>query len=190
MQDDIIPYLAVKLQDTSYRLTITGHSMVRSDSYLVTCTTHQALTSESFPFFEKGASAASICATVLRSQGLSLNAYTYGQPRTGNQAYANYVDSLFPFISPSQETNKMLRVTHANDGIAQVPSRRRNYHHHSTEIWIPPTEDKMYRCVGQEPGDCNAGVFGFPLNSPHFSYFGISTGNSLDQDAACKGSEH
>lgn len=81
----------------------------------------------------------------------------------------------------------MLRVTHANDGIVQVPSRKRKYQHHSTEIWIPPTGDKVYRCIGQEPKDCNALDYGFPLNSPHFSYFGVSMGDLLDQDAACKG---
>lgn len=81
----------------------------------------------------------------------------------------------------------MLRVTHANDGIPQVPSRKRKYRHHSTEIWIPPTGDKVYRCFGQEPQDCNARISGYPLNSPHFSYFGVSTGNPLYRNAACQG---
>ncbi|KAJ4394773.1 hypothetical protein N0V93_003993 [Gnomoniopsis smithogilvyi] len=161
VKEEIEPYLTFILQDTAYSLTATGHSM--------------------------GASGASILATALKSQGLSLNAYSYGQPRTGNTAYAAYVDSMFPLTSESQETDKLLRVTHANDGIPQVPSQKRGYRHHSTEIWIPPTGDEVYRCIGQEPADCNALLPGYPLNSPHFSYLGVSIGNPLDRNAACKG---
>lgn len=183
MQDEIRPYLTARLQETAYNLTVTGHSMVRLAEK---CSTFLTSPNSKKPL-KQGASGASIFATALRAQGLSLNAYTYGQPRTGNKAFANYVDSMFPFISESQETNKMLRVTHANDGIAQVPSRKLKYRHHSTEIWIPPTENGVYRCIGQEPKDCNARFLGYPLNSPHFSYLGVSTGNPLYRSAACKG---
>lgn len=93
------------------------------------------------------------------------------------------MDALFP---PS--LNKMMRVTHANDGVAQVPPRERRYCHHSTEMWIPPASaGEVYRCEGQEPRDCNARVWGYPLNSPHYSYFGVGTGNLLYPDAACLG---
>lgn len=163
IQGDVTAYLAAKMaKREGYSLTVTGHSM--------------------------GGAIASIAGTALRAQGLSLTVYTYGQPRTGNQEYADYVDLLFPSDPETDQTNAMLRATHADDGVAQVPVQKDGYRHHSTEYWIPPPGgDPVLQCAGQEPHDCNQRKRGYPLNHAHFSYFGVSIGDLLNKKAACRG---
>ncbi|KAK6210818.1 hypothetical protein LQW54_005866 [Pestalotiopsis sp. IQ-011] len=150
-------------QHQGYNLTVTGHSM--------------------------GGALASLAAASLAGQGLSPAPYTYGQPRTGDPAYADFVDSLFP--------GTLYRATHANDGVPQIPSQADGYRHHGTEYWQsadPATIDDTFRCEGQEPADCNQSEIGFGIgnggigiNAAHLEYFGVSIGNPLDPDAACRG---
>lgn len=152
-----------------YSLTVTGHSM--------------------------GGSLASLGAAALKGQGMSLITYTYGQPRTGNQAYADHIDSEFPVSATGTPT--MFRVTHANDGVPQIPSQDDGYRHHTTEFWQsddPASEANTFQCTGQEPPDCNQselglgiGNGGLGINLAHLEYFGISIGDPLDPDAACEG---
>ena len=109
----------------SYALTITGHSL--------------------------GASLASLASASMASSSLGLNitTYTFGQPRTGNSAYADYVDSLLP-------EGKMFRVTHSNDGVPQTITTQDGYRHHSTEYWEndPASAANTVKCEGQEPAVC------------------------------------
>lgn len=164
IQEALTSYITVKLaENKEYHLTVTGHSM--------------------------GAALASIAATAFRTQGFSLNAYTYGQPRTGNQEYADYVDLMFPSSPEPGKTNIMARSSHANDGVAQVPTQKSGYRHHSTEFWIPPpgAGEQVVQCDGQEPPDCNQRRRGIPLNRAHFSYYGTSIGNPMNKQAACEG---
>ncbi|KAF3020096.1 hypothetical protein G7054_g8909 [Neopestalotiopsis clavispora] len=146
-----------------YNLTVTGHSM--------------------------GGALASLAAASLVGQGLSLTPYTYGQPRTGDPNYADFIDTVFP--------GTMYRVTHANDGVPQIPYQDDGYRHHSTEYWQsddPPTTENTFQCEGQEPADCNQSEIGIGIgnggrgiNAAHLKYFGISIGNPLDPNAACRG---
>lgn len=150
-----------------HTLTITGHSL--------------------------GGALASMMGTMLRAEGRTLDVFTYGQPRTGNQAYADYVDSLFsadPGAPGAQ--NIMARSTHDDDGIPQVPLESEGgYRHHSTEFWIPPMDgseaESVLQCAGQEPMDCNQRALGYPLNAAHFSYYGVSTGDIVNKQAYCRG---
>ncbi|KAJ9137151.1 feruloyl esterase A precursor [Pleurostoma richardsiae] len=151
-----------------YSIVVTGHSM--------------------------GGALASIGAASLKGQGASLVAYTYGQPRTGNTVYADYIDSQFPAAS---NATTMTRVTHANDGVPQIPSQDDGYRHHTTEFWQsedPASVDDTFMCTGQEPQDCNQSEIGIGIgnggrgiNAAHLRYLGISIGNPLDPDAACRG---
>lgn len=105
-----------------YALTVTGHSL--------------------------GASLASLASASLASASLGMNitTYTFGQPRTGNTAYANMVDQVLPF-------GKMFRVTHSNDGVPQTIPTSAGYQHHSTEFWEndPADAADTVQCSGQEP---------------------------------------
>lgn len=95
-----------------------------------------------------GASLASLASTSMASLNLGMNitTYTFGQPRTGNPAYANMVDQVLP-------SGKMYRVTHSNDGVPQTIPTSAGYRHHSTEFWEndPPSAADTVQCSGQEP---------------------------------------
>lgn len=136
-----------------------------------------------------GGALASLAAASLHGQNFTLTVYTYGQPRTGDQAYADYVDKVFP------GANTMFRATHSNDGVPQIPPQSDGYRHHSTEYWESDDSDTSattYQCTGQEPQDCNQsepgygiGNGGIGINLAHLTYFGTSIGNPLNANAAC-----
>ncbi|KAK2611503.1 hypothetical protein N8I77_004837 [Diaporthe amygdali] len=164
VQDDIVTTLTSSLASKpSYKLIVTGHSM--------------------------GGALASLGAASLQGQNFTLTAYTYGQPRTGNQDYADYVDKVFP------GGNTMIRATHSNDGVPQIPAQSDGYRHHTTEYWQSDDSNSSsttFQCTGQEPQDCNQsekgygiGNGGIGINAAHLTYFGISIGNPLFPNAAC-----
>lgn len=139
-----------------------------------------------------GAAIASIAGTGLKGLGYSLDVYTYGQPRTGDPTYADYVDSVF-----GGQGGTMYRATHKNDGVPQIPSQSDGFRHHLTEYWQsvdPSSANITYECYGQEPSDCNQSEIGYGIgnggigiNAAHLKYFGISIGNPLNPSAACEG---
>ncbi|KAG8157245.1 hypothetical protein KVR01_012953 [Diaporthe batatas] len=164
VQDDIVTTLTSSLAaNPGYKLVVTGHSM--------------------------GGGLASLAAASLQGQNFTLTAYTYGQPRTGNPAYADYIDSVFT------GSNKMIRATHSNDGVPQIPAQSDGYRHHTTEYWESDdnaSAEGTYQCTGQEPQDCNQsepgygiGNDGIGINLAHLWYFGVSIGNPLSPNAAC-----
>lgn len=105
--------------------------------------------------------------------------YNSGQPRVGNQAYADHVDQLAG--ASATEAGIFYRVTHANDGVPQVPPPSLGFRHSRTEYWeseMNTTAATTYRCFGQEPADCNDAQGGFGVNDAHTSYAGY-------QDATC-----
>lgn len=148
----------------SYKVTITGHSL--------------------------GASLAALATLSFVGSGVDVTTYTFGEPRTGNPAWADFVDQQAP-------QGKMFRVTHANDGVPQTIPTSDGYRHHSTEFWQrdKATPSGVFQCSGQEPGDCNnsvrgtgLGANGIGINAAHLEYLGVSTGNPLDGGAtACNG---
>lgn len=71
----------------------------------------------------------------------SLTTYTLGQFRTGNPAYAAYIDRILPYP-------RMYRITHSYDGIPQTIHQSSGYLHHSREHWeLEPFGPKnTYRC--------------------------------------------
>ncbi|KAJ3160252.1 hypothetical protein HDU86_001090 [Geranomyces michiganensis] len=58
-----------------------------------------------------------------------ISVYTYGQPRTGNKAWSEWVHTL-PFAS------RITRTTHKNDIVPHVPPTLLSFMHHQTETWI------------------------------------------------------
>ncbi|KAJ9299832.1 hypothetical protein DTO271G3_2716 [Paecilomyces variotii] len=153
----------------TYTISVTGHSMGASLAAFAAQSLHA-----SFP-----------------DDNDRLTAYTYGQPRTGNPSWAAYMDSLLA------QPGKLFRVTHANDGVPQVPSISDGYLHHEEEYWAndPPSVENTVRCEGDEPPDCNLsepgigiGNDGKGINLAHLVYFGISIGNPVDPGlSVCSG---
>lgn len=172
MQETITANISAALAaKPGYSLTVTGHSL--------------------------GGGLASLSATALKGQKFSLVSYTYGQPRTGDQAYADYVDSVFPLNSGPNGVDTMVRATHENDGVPQIPPTSDGYRHHSTEYWQSTDAVETastYQCTGQEPADCNQSEPGYGIgdgvigiNAAHLEYFGIGTGNPVTPNTACEG---
>ncbi|KAI8919839.1 Alpha/Beta hydrolase protein [Powellomyces hirtus] len=81
----------------------------------------------------------------------TVNAYTFGAPRVGNEAFAKWVDSLPITIS---------RITALHDPIPTVPRREwypLNYQHANTEFYTDAGKT-INKCTepanGDEPADC------------------------------------
>ncbi|KAE8343091.1 putative feruloyl esterase A [Aspergillus arachidicola] len=136
-------------QYPDYSLVVTGHSL--------------------------GASMAAITAAQLSATYNNITVYTFGEPRTGNQAYASYVDETFQATNP--DATKFYRVTHTNDGIPNMPPTSQGYVHHGTEYWSvePYGPQNMYLCLGDEVQCCEA-QGGQGVNDAHVTYFGMASG--------------
>ncbi|CAG8093082.1 unnamed protein product [Penicillium salamii] len=82
--------------------------------------------------------------------------YTFGEPRTGNLAYASYMNENFEGVSP--ETPKFFRVTHANDGIPTLPPAEQGYVHSGVEYWSdePHGPGSTSICTGNNVQCCAA----------------------------------
>ena len=97
-------------QYPSYSVWVTGHSL--------------------------GGALATLCALDLQTE-LQINAtvYTYGSPRVGNVAFAQYYDSLVP---------NTFRIVNGQDIIPHLPLKTMNFYHVATEVWENPSECKSH----------------------------------------------
>ena len=78
-----------------------------------------------------GALATFAALDIKRSLNLGTRAvhfYTFGSPRTGNQAFTDYVMTLYP-------NGGYNRVTHYTDLIVQIPPRQMGFNHAGNEAW-------------------------------------------------------
>ena len=82
-----------------------------------------------------------------------LQQYTYGQPRVGNLALADYMTNQ----------GNLWRVTHSNDIVPRLPLEAMGYAHASPEYWITSgndvtvTTDTVDEIVGVNSSAGNAG---------------------------------
>lgn len=126
-----------------YRIVTTGHSL--------------------------GGAVATIGAAHLRAAGHSVDNYSYGAPRVGNDVVSDFITA--------QGAN--YRLTHLDDPVPKLPPIFAGYRHISPEYWLstiestaedyPPEEIRV--CEGNANVECNAGTGG--LNTAaHGQYFG------------------
>ncbi|PFH62226.1 hypothetical protein XA68_14505 [Ophiocordyceps unilateralis] len=126
-----------------------------------------------------GGALASLAGMSMVGSDIKANVVTFGQPRTGNQAYADFVDKRIPGL---------IRVTHADDIVPQIPPKNlasSGYQHHSTEVWQKSDAEAAttFQCEGQEPDDCNLSVN--PELKPDFNIIGnLSLGELATGSAA------
>lgn len=101
-------------------------------------------------------------------------AYTYGEPRVGNQKYADHIDKLSG--ATEEKVGIYHRVTHSYDGVPQAPAASNGFVHSRTEFFEadPVGAYNTYRCFGQEADDCNKEYSRGFINNAHFAYSGIS----------------
>jgi hypothetical protein len=64
---------------------------------------------------------------------------TYGEPRVGNQIFATFVDNVYPFVYRANmqqlvNSGKIVRVTHGNDPVVQIPFAQWGFRHHGVRV--------------------------------------------------------
>lgn len=152
----IMKPLATALQgllcEADWRLVVTGHSL--------------------------GGGISAIAAPSFAGLGFQVSeVFTFGEPRNGNAAWAQYASSVVP-------DEQYYRVTHFTDGIPQIPPTVLGYVHHSPEYYQSEetnnTAASTWKCDIDSP-KCNAGQdFGTTLvNNAHVSYSNTVVGSSL-----------
>ncbi|KAJ6104815.1 hypothetical protein N7523_011135 [Penicillium sp. IBT 18751x] len=150
VQEQVVSLVQEQVSEyPEYALTVTGHSL--------------------------GASMAAITAAQLSATYKNVTLYTFGEPRTGNQAYASYMNEAFEAASPA--TTRILRVTHTNDGIPNLPPAEQGYVHSGVEYWSvdPFSPQNTFICTGIAVQCCEA-QGGEGVNAAHVTYFGMSSG--------------
>jgi len=104
--------------------------------------------------------------------------YTYGQPRTGNSEYAQWVNSGI-------SSDNLFRSVNTVDPVPHLPNTTLKYVHHDLEYWThsyTPSAPKTWVCAaGKEDIGCSLGVpVEFPLDSPpHTTYFSVKVGTGF-----------
>ncbi|KGO63625.1 Lipase, class 3 [Penicillium italicum] len=114
-----------------------------------------------------GGALATLGGTILRNAGFELDVYTYGQPRVGNAALAEYITNQ----------GSLWRVTHDDDLVPKVPPSTFGFSHASPEYWITVGDNTtvtlsdvdVIEGVGSKAG--NAGTLD-PSIEEHFWYLG------------------
>ena len=128
-----------------YRVTLVGHSL--------------------------GGAVAALAALELISKGWEPQLTTFGEPRIGNDGLVKYLDDVFAAqvarTSHRQKSSDIWddyrRVTHVNDPVPLLPLTDWGYRMHAGEVYIskatlPPGEEDVRYCNGDEDPDCIAGA--------------------------------
>ncbi|KAL2795823.1 Alpha/Beta hydrolase protein [Aspergillus keveii] len=130
---------AAKDQYRDYELTLVGHSL--------------------------GGAVAALAGTEMKLRGWNPVITTFGEPRVGNKAFNEYLDTIFGLDSGNARDWKFRRVTHVNDPVPLVPLQEWGYEMHSGEIHISRVElpfsiDDVVYCKGANDENCIAGAGG------------------------------
>ena len=110
--------------------------------------------------------------TKLNIASSKITFYSFGSPRTGNQAFTDYLYSLFP-------NGGCQRVTHYNDVVPHLPPTAFGFNHIGDEIWYQnPGTDLSYKtCKNvagkQEDLTCSSSIYATGIEA-HLIYIGKS----------------
>ncbi len=105
--------------------------------------------------------------------------YTFGSPRMGNKAFADYIFGIFPIGQYS-------RVTHYNDLVVHSPLNMMDFQHTGYEVWYENagtdmTHKTCENFAGQDENqDCTNQFYSRSVEA-HLTYLGMQTGSG-----ACK----
>lgn len=107
----------------------------------------------------------------MRENGFPCDIYTYGSPRVGNTAFANFVTA---------QAGGTYRITHLDDAVPRLPPILLGFHHTSPEYWlytgnattVDYTISDMKICEGISNTTCNAGqsTLDFSAHSYYFEH--------------------
>ena len=140
----------------NYEIVITGHSI--------------------------GAAIATLAAAELRAMNYTADTYTFGSPRVGNEAFAEFVTNQAPQLGHNY------RMTHFNDPVPMLPPVFLGYEHTSPEYWLANgtatrndyTASQVIVCQGIGNDKCNAGVGLFNSDGDAHNHY-------LGNISACEG---
>jgi feruloyl esterase len=110
--------------------------------------------------------------TKLNIPASKITFYTFGSPRTGNQAFTDYLYSLYP-------NGGCQRVTHYNDVVPHLPPTVLGFNHIGDEIWYknPGTDLSYTTCKNvagkQEDLTCSSSIYATGIEA-HLIYLGKS----------------
>jgi len=114
-----------------------------------------------------GGAVAAFCGLEFHALGYKPTITTFGEPRLGNQAFADYFDRIFKIpLSGSDildfEPSVVRRLTHMNDPVPLLPLEEWGYRPHAGEIFISksdltPEQVDVRHCVGDQDGACSIG---------------------------------
>lgn len=121
-----------------------------------------------------GGAVATLGAAALRNEGHSVDIYSYGAPRVGNDVVSDYITA---------QDGPEFRITHLDDPVSRLPPIIFGYRHTSPEYWLSVSEssgpdyplDEIVVCPGNDNIECNAGTFGLNIGA-HLAYFGEISG--------------
>jgi predicted lipase len=100
---------------------------------------------------------------------VTVDMYTYGEPRVGNAFFANYFKTL-TFAS-----GEKWRITHFLDPVPQVPPIFFGFQHSEAEIYYNEDSTSFTQCSGSEDLQCQDGVALFALDVlDHVTYMGYN----------------
>ena len=136
-KEQILPTLErLKLEYPEYQLVLAGHSL--------------------------GGAVAGLAALEFKARGWDALVTTFGEPRLGNKALAQYMDKVFPWnVSASYSTYR--RVTRIHDPVPLLPFEDWGWRMHGGEVFIsnegvPAAIDDLERCEGDEDERCIQGA--------------------------------
>uniref|UniRef100_A0A1I7Z1I6 Lipase_3 domain-containing protein n=1 Tax=Steinernema glaseri TaxID=37863 RepID=A0A1I7Z1I6_9BILA len=137
-------FMALKNKYPDYEVWVTGHSL--------------------------GGSMATLCAGTILKKGWAtkekLKLVTFGQPRTGDQAFADAHDAQFSYS---------YRVTHKRDLVPHIPFKdMEGYEHHKYEVWYNnnmASGAPFKECKKDDSDNCSDGQLDWSIED-HLHYFG------------------
>jgi hypothetical protein len=112
-----------------------------------------------------GGAVAAFAGLEMLARGMNPTVTTFGEPRVGNKALAEYINLRFGLSGNSTvpfNGRSYRRVTHVSDPVPLLPLDEWGYASHAGEVFIsktevPPEREDIYHCIGDEDIQCSAG---------------------------------
>jgi len=101
--------------------------------------------------------------------------YTFGEPRSGNLPFAQFLDKHFKTCT--LESTRYFRTTHADDGIVPIPPISDGFAHQGLELWTqtPASPNSTFICPS-EGFCCEQTGVQTGINDAHNTYFNVTSG--------------
>lgn len=114
-----------------------------------------------------GGALAALTAADLSFYHSNINLHTFGQPRVGDQTFAN-------FLNGRAQISSMFRVVNDHDIVPHLPPHLMGFRHAAREIWYTDSTDyTVCNSVGEDD-NCSDSI-AFPISiHDHLHYMGIS----------------